>query len=301
MNKRPDRLGIFFCLILCIFTSLHVSAERPRILVSEPVQQESSLSTLERKIIDSAQIQQVLREALIDSRSFRVVARDNDTVQVLLNERDLQDKSIARKGQTNELGLDIADYFLIPSILSFSVHTSYQAIELVDDFIERRDRYAIDVAIKVVDSGGNTVFEERIERSQSFLPREVPSSEKNKNTTCPCISDSLKKEMKSAGKHLAYTLINRINPITVLKVSGKRFQIDRGQNSGFDEATVFEVRSEEEIVVHPRTGEELLVPGIKLGTAKVATFQGSFTELEMTEGDIASVKPGAIVYVVKEK
>src|SRR5690554_2792714 len=91
-----------------LFTSAAGAAESPRLVITD-LKLPRSLSERERNVVRQLDIVQTLREELLDSRTFRVLVRENESVQAILRERQIQGSPLAREGKDDALGLDSAE------------------------------------------------------------------------------------------------------------------------------------------------------------------------------------------------
>lgn len=272
-------------------------AERHRLVISQ-YEVANELSSREIQALKQSDLIQLLREAMIDSRSFSVLTRENNTVQAILKERQIQDSPLSRENNEQGLGLDITSYFLQPTIKRFDIVTRYQPMELLKDMYERNDSFYFDFSVRIFDTGGNILFEERVERQHSLKPVEADEAERRRNSVRGM--SVIRDEIKEIAREIADAVVARINPIVVLDVQGNAIIIDRGKNNGFDMNTRLAVYGESKTIVHPRTGESRTIPGAYIGDARVSRLYEDIAELQLIEGSVEAVKIGCIVRIIKE-
>ena len=273
------------------------ASERPKILVN-PIVIDTAPNHRERALLNEIDFEQIIREYLIDSRSFTVVARDDVGVQALLKERTLGDSSISRKPSGEDIGLDITSYFLIPTITKIDVSTTYREKELTSKYFDRTDRYAFAMAVRVLDSGGNTLFEESVEFDNTYGPVENNIEQRQANKpNYKARSEALEK-MRTHALSATENLVNRINPITVVAVKGANIIIDRGFGNGFEENSRFKLLATE-VFKHPTTDEDIKST-IEVGEAEVAVITESSSTLKMITGDLSDITPGTIARIIQE-
>lgn len=280
-----------------LFTSAAGAAESPRLVITD-LKLPRSLSERERNVVRQLDIVQTLREELLDSRTFRVLVRENESVQAILRERQIQGSPLAREGKDDALGLDSAEYFLEPTLQSFSLRTHYEPMPLLPGMYERTDSASMQLAVRVFDGGGNTVFEETVQASAGYPAREATEAEKARSA--PRELGPIRKAAKSMTRRVVGAIVARVNPITVIDVQPTVFIIDRGRNNGFDKNTRFAVYAPSRTVVHKVRGDEISVPGRYLGEARLATVFEDVAELKLTEGELKEVVPGCVVRIIEE-
>ena len=273
------------------------AAENPRLVITD-LEVPRTLSERERSLVRQIDLVQVIREGLLDSSSFRVLVRENKGVQAIIRERQIQDSPLAREGKTTQLGLDSAEYFLEPTLQSFSVRTSYEKLELISGMYERRDSASMQLAVRVFDAGGNSVFEETVSASASYPPREATEADKARAT--PPDAGPIRKAALRMARGVVDAIVARINPITVVDVQTDAFVIDRGRKNGFDEHTRFIVYGPTRVKKHPERGDEIRLPGERIGEAKLAALFEDRAELTLTSGDAKKLVDGCIVRIAQE-
>jgi hypothetical protein len=294
---------------LLLATGSVVAAEMPRLVIA-PLKMPVKLTTVERKLLGEVDLVGIISEGLTDSRSFRIQVRDEAGVQALLHEKQVQASPLARgragegerrsavAGSTRSdaaIGLDATNYILEPTLQLFTISTRFEKQELIAGMYDRIDTAQLQLAVRIIDLGGNVVFQETVHANPKFGRREATEEDKRRAQPPPLapIRDAVTK----AARSVVDAIVARINPITVLDVQGKTLVIDRGSKNGFDDNTVFSVYGEARQVANKTTGAMHLIPGRLIGKAKVIALHEDVAELEMTEGDAAGVTAGAIVRV----
>lgn len=273
------------------------AAERPRIVITR-IQLEQALSDRERQGLMQVDLIQVLREALLDSRSFTVLTRDNASVQSIVEEMNLGDSPLAADGAESPGGLEVASYFLQPTVKQFRLTTRYEPMEMLPDVYERHDSADLEIAVLVFDGSGQTLFEERVSRSRSFAPVEADETARRRNA--PRHLADVKAETRDMLRSIVDAMVTRINPITVIDVQQRAFIIDRGRNNGFDESTRFWVFAPSRTVRHPTTGEDIVVPGDRVGMAKISKLYEDVAEATLVHGDPGQVEAGMTLRIATE-
>ena len=274
-----------------------VYAEAPKISIA-PLQIEDSLNYREKKILQQAKVEQALREALIDSGSFTVTARDNKAVQALLKERALSKQSLAREPAGQDIGLDIASYILLPTLEKLNIATRYQPIELVPDYFERTDQAEFQLSIRILDAGGNIRFEQQEAFNLEWGPIETSAEEKAKHQFGH--TKKIVKNIHATTRKTIDALSNRINPITVIDVQGGTIIIDRGDNNGFSKGSIFVIRSTPKTVTHPTTGKKFIISAEEIARAEVTQVYQKYSTLKPISGAVDKIQVGAHASTISE-
>src|SRR5688572_14526680 len=145
---------------------LLAQAERPRLAIMD-VAAAGDLSSRETQVAAQVDVVQKLREGLIDSGSFLVVAREDRSIQAIAQERVIATADGDPAAQIR-LGLDTADYYLEPVWSRFDLVTGYAEVPLLEGSYDRSDRADLELTARVFDDAGNILFEERVGRTVRY-------------------------------------------------------------------------------------------------------------------------------------
>ncbi len=282
--------------VLLVPLELVAQAERPRLAILD-LAAATGLNNRETQVAAQVDVVQKLREGLIDSGSFLVVARDDRNLQAIARERVIANADSDPAAQVR-LGLDTADYYLEPVWSRFDLATSYTEVPLLEGSYDRSDSADLELTARVFDDAGNILFEERVSRIVRYPNIEADEAARTRNAARAIgpIADA------AAGlvDDVITAMISRINPIVVLDAQAASFVIDRGKNNGFDKDTRFSVFAQARTVVHPTTGEPRTIPGSRIGEAQVVEIYEEVAELKLVTGDNSAVPVGAIVRIIEE-
>lgn len=278
-------------------SAANASDNTPRLVISK-LELPANLSARERSVVKQIDFMQLMREALLDSRTFTVLAREDKTVQAIIHEKSVADSTLALDASNTTLGLKVAEYFLQMSLVRFDMHSHYEPMELLTDKYDRRDSVKAELLVLIYDAAGQIKFEERVKHSQNYDPVEADKESMQRNDIRHL--SAIRKDAAGLVVAVASAITARINPIVVLDVQNDTLIIDRGKNNGFDEKTRLKVYAKSKQVEHPITGDMRVIPGAYIGEAKIHALHEDVAELSLIDGALTDVEPGAIVRVIKE-
>lgn len=272
------------------------SAQRPRLVITQ-MQFPENMSVIEQQLVSQIDFIQVFREAMLDSRTFSPLLRDDVSVQALLQEKTISDSPLAVDADSL-MGLVTTDYFLEPVLRDFNIRTSYSRMELRDDLYERSDSVSIELSATIYNTQGEYQFEQRESFERSFPV--VVADESARQTDALRNVTAIREGSSELVRGIVDGIVTRVNPLTILRVYEEYFLIDRGRNNGFNEGSRFMVFEPSETITHPVTGAAQVIPGRRIGEATVLQIYEDSAELRMSPSINSTINTGYTIRLIEE-
>ena len=282
-------------LVLTVFAST-ASAAQPRVVFATEHAPEQ-LSAHERHLLQQTDWVSQLRMSLQQSRTVVVLTRDVEDLESILQEKQLADSDFGASDDSSGFRLNIADSILRPVVKRFDVHTTYEAIPLVDNIFERNDTVTVELAVEVIGIDGTVRFTKAVSDRFSYPSTEATLEQKRRGHFRA--AGPVRARSDTIVASLVDAIVTRINPITVLDIQAGYFVVDRGAASGLSAGDRMQVFSSPRQIKHPNTGATQRIPGARVAEATITEVHEDVSFATIAQdaegGELAEVKVGYIL------
>lgn len=287
-NTRRAQI-LVLTLFALTFLADSALSQQPRLVISS-VEVPEHLSAHERYLLNELDWVAELRTQLQQSRSVILLARDQKSIESILQEKQLADSDLGRGDDPDRFGLVTGDSILRPIVKKFEVWTNHKPIELLDDVDERTDIVTIEYAIRIMGTDGVERFSKEVSARYDFPTIEETSEEKRRGRFRN--AEPLRSRSDALVSELVGAVALRINPITVIDVQESYFVIDRGLDGGITTGDRFQVFAPSKVVEHAVNKRKIRIPGKRIGEAEITEAHDDIAFAKMIVTDASDPEVG---------
>lgn len=258
--------------------------------VVAPVRFGGSVSEADKKIISTLSTKAWVEDAVVNSKTFRLVTRDtNEIKNLLIKEKQFAETESADKTKKNDFSLTIYDRVIIPEITSVTAYARYVAIPFTEPAVvyERTNFVELAMQLKILSQKGELVF------AKKSIKKKSSRSESSRKSSGIPPKNYYEETIKKAIKELVASVSEQLSPIVVLKVEGDTLVLNKSVT--LKQGDRYMVMSKAELIKDPYSGIESLISLKEYGQAEIKRVHENYSIAKMIEGDAQLVKEGAVL------
>lgn len=289
--KRISLILCVFAILICLGApAFSVANPKTQVFIKE-VSISNAVSGTMKSRLDSDMLYKELEAAISGTRMFLVLSREQDFLQTILEEQDFANSDKAAGDAAFEGELKNADLIFFPEVLAFSFYRTLKEVPNLPGKYKRSDKGSIKMHIRVVNS--RTGAKEKIIRNQvSFKTGSELTSDKSKTPA----NGNLTKMILDLSAKSADSLIDLLFPMKVIKRSGPKVFLNRGDDGGLKKGTILNIYNPGEPLIDPDTGENLGSAEEYVGQIKIERVNPKFSIAIIQKSDrVDEIESGFIV------
>jgi hypothetical protein len=232
-----------------------------------------------------------LEAAIQGTRMFQVLTRDQELLQAILEEQEFAQSDKSAGDAAFEGDLKNADLIFFPELTAFSFYRTLKDVPNLPGKYKRTDRGSLGLHIVIVDT--QTGVKVGIIRNKvSFKTASELTSDKSKIPA----TGNLTKMLKDISSKSADSLVDHLFPMKVIKRSGTKVYLSRGDDGSLRKGMILNVYNPGEALINPDTGENLGSAEEYVGQIKIERVNPKFSIAIMQKSELAEeIGPGFIV------
>jgi len=274
--------------ILLLSAASFAQEGKVRIAVSDLIIS-PAVSNKQQQIVKNSSLIADIENAIRNGRKFELLTRRASHLQAIRNEQTFAKSELAAGDAAQEGELSNAQTLVQVEVLDFNFNRNSSRVPNISNKYRVQDVARVELSVQILDTAKGSV-------KGSFPVKETSSGGSFiANGVGSPNNDILDAVLKKAAGSIANQLSDTIFPITVIKVSGKKLFINRGNDSGLKNGEKFVIFENGEELIDPQTGESLGSAETEVGEGVVSRINPKFSVVDITKGDPASMATGFIL------
>ena len=268
-------------LTVCMSSVTSVKAQELPVIAFRDFLFVDGISESARERFDRAVLAENLERAVRDSRKFRVVSRNQEKLDILLEEQEFSQSELSSGNAAGGGQLLATNFVVIPTITSYELYRLHRDVPNINGKHFRSDHGKLAVSLEILDT---TTGESRgiYDFSDKFNTKEEIVNGKE---GVPASS-----WLASMSQNIAGSFVNRliatVFPMKVIAVQGHQVFINRGDDGGLREGETLVVFRPGMTLRDPDTGAVLGSTEEQAGRVKILDIKPKFTVATVIEGNI---------------
>ena len=278
----------FVAVSSCFFLGVSYAQEpleKPRVAVAPPVIGASVPDSV-RRHLDLGILTLEMQKALLGTRKFEILTRDEGQIRVILDEQELSASSMSRGNAAASGQIEAADYIVTPTVRTFRFFRGHSAVPNISDKWFRTDSGSLEVDVQIVDTASGQIKATFSTGDRFATGRTIVNSRGGAPTKARYTAMA-----STIAADFAEKLVDAVFPMLIIGVQGTNVFLNRGDDGGLRQGDVLAVFRPGMELIDPYTGEMLGSAETEIAAVRVVRVNPRFTIAEIL-ADKTTDRPG---------
>lgn len=262
--------AVSFCFLVGV-SHAQEPLEKPRVVMAPPVIG-ASVSDSVRTHLDLEILTLEMEKALLGTRKFEVLTRNESQIRVILGEQELSGSSMSPGNAAAAGQIEAADYIVTPTVRTFRFLRGHSAVPNISDKWFRTDSGSLEVDVQIVDTASGQIKATFSMSDQFATGREIVNSRGGSPSKARYTTMT-----STVAAEFAEQLVDAVFPMLIIGVQGTNVFLNRGDDGGLRQGEVLAVFRPGMQLIDPYTGEPLGSAETEIAAVRVVRVNPRFT------------------------